>query len=318
MLQMDWSTSRPMTQAELATHVPRRVERTGYPLRESNDLLAAPDRLRERAQHDGYLFVRGAVKRDSVLRLRRDVTGILRHAGWLDDGTDPMDAISTRDAKVMGTPAFNPIYDTIQRLESFHAMAHHAGLLDIAESLLGAPAMPQPGNRARVMFASGIAHTTPPHQDFIFIQGTSEVWTCWIPLGACPHSMGGLAVLRGSHKRGVLPVFQVNADGALSIEADALDGDWHSSPFESGDVLFFHSKTAHQGLPNVSGNRVRLSVDYRYQQKTDPIMEKNLVVHGGRLTWEQVYENWESAELQYYWRGNDLETVPIVPPTDYK
>ena len=189
---------------------------------------------------------------------------------------------------------------------------------NIADSLLGGPAMPQPGIRARVMFPSGIAKTTPPHQDFIFIQGTPEVWTCWIPLGACPHSMGGLAVLRGSHKRGVLPVFQVAADGSLSIEADALDGDWHSSPFELGDVLFFHSKTAHQGLPNVSGDRVRLSVDYRYQKKTDPTMENNLRVHGGRLTWEQVYENWESDDLQYYWKANERETVAMAPPTEYQ
>ena len=323
MLQMDWSNTdvgprRPMTQEELAAHVPRRVQRTGYPFLDSKDLLAAPDRLRERARRDGYLFVHDAVSHDSVLRLRRDVTHILRNAGWLDDGTDPMDAISTRDAKIMGTPEFDPVYDAMQRLESFHTMAHEKTLLQIAASLLGAPGTPQPGVRARVMFASGIAATTPPHQDFIFIQGTPEVWTCWIPLGACPHSMGGLAVLRGSHQRGVLPVFEVNADRALSIEPDALNGDWHSSPFELGDALFFHSKTAHQGLPNVSGDRVRLSVDYRYQKKTDPIMEKNLRVHGGRLTWEQVYENWESEELQYYWKGNAHGTVPGVPPTEYQ
>ncbi len=102
----------------------------------------------------------------------------------------------------MGTPDFNPVYDTVQRLESFHALAHNQELLDIAESLLGKPAMPQPGIRARVIFASGIAHTTPPHQDFIFIQGTPEVWTCWIPLGTCPHSMGGLeAASSGSERR---------------------------------------------------------------------------------------------------------------------
>ena len=73
MLQMDWSTRRPMTQEELAAHVPRRVQRAGYPFLDSNDLLAAPDRLRERARRDGYLFVRDAVDRVSVLRLRRDV-----------------------------------------------------------------------------------------------------------------------------------------------------------------------------------------------------------------------------------------------------
>ena len=41
-------------------------------------------------------------------------------------------------------------------------------------------------------------------------------------------------------------------------------------------------------------------------------------VHGGRLTWEQVYENWESAELQYYWKGHERATVPMVHPTEYK
>ena len=73
MLQMDWSNTdvdprRPMTQEELAAHVPQRVRRAGYPFRESKDLLAAPDKLRKRAQHDGYLFVHDAVNRDSVLR----------------------------------------------------------------------------------------------------------------------------------------------------------------------------------------------------------------------------------------------------------
>ena len=68
----------------------------------------------------------------------------------------------------------------------------------------------------------------------------------------------------------------------------------------------------------MSGDRVRLSVDYRYQKKTDLIMEKTLGVHGGRLTWEQVYEKWESDELQYYWKKNERETVPMVPPTEYK
>ena len=62
MLQMDWSNTdvdpetmkrRPLTQEELAAHVPHRVQRAGYPFLDSKDLLAAPDRLRERAQHHG-------------------------------------------------------------------------------------------------------------------------------------------------------------------------------------------------------------------------------------------------------------------------
>ena len=292
--------------------------RTVAPFIDSGSLLGAREQLRERAQQDGYLFVRDLVSHDSILRLRRDVARILGDAGWLDDGTDPMDALSTVDAKIMGTPEFTPIYDTIQRLESFHTMAHDQEILGIAKSLLGEPAMPQPSTIARVMFASGGAHTTPPHQDFVLVQGTPEVWTCWIPLGACPRSMGGLAVLRGSHTRGVLPFVTAAGAGGISVVDEALGGDWFSSPFDLGDALFFHSKTVHQGVPNLSGNRVRLSVDYRYQKKMDLIMEKNLGVHQGRLTWEQVYEDWESEEYQYYWKRFERSSVPKVLPTEIK
>ena len=292
--------------------------RTVAPFIDSGSLLGAREQLRERAQQDGYLFVRDLVSHDSILRLRRDVARILGDAGWLDDGTDPMDALSTVDAKIMGTPEFTPIYDTIQRLESFHTMAHDQEILGIAESLLGEPAMPQPSTIARVMFASSGAHTTPPHQDFVLVQGTPEVWTCWIPLGACPRSMGGLAVLRGSHTRGVLPFVTAAGAGGISVVDEALGGDWFSSPFDLGDALFFHSKTVHQGVPNLSGNRVRLSVDYRYQKKMDLIMEKNLGVHQGRLTWEQVYEDWESEEYQHYWKRFELSSVPKVLPTEIK
>ena len=280
----------------------RAQRRTVAPFLDSSALLGAPEHLRKRALQDGYPFVRDLVSHNSILRLRRDVTRILDDVRWLDDGTAPMDAISTIDAKLMGTPEFNPIYETIQRLESFHTMAHDREILDIAEILLGEPAMPQPSTIARVMFASGVAHTTPPHQDFVLVQGTPEVWTCWIPLGACPRSMGVLAVLRGSHERGVLPTVVAAGAGGLRVEDAALGRDWLSNPFDLGDALFFHSKTVHQGVANVSGNRIRLSVDYRYQRKTDLIMERNLGVHQGRLTWEQVYEDWESEEYQYYWQ----------------
>lgn len=204
--------------------------------------------------------MRGLVDSDSLLRVRRDITAILADVGWLDEGTDPLEAVSTHEAKFMGTPEFTPIYDTIQRLETFHTLAHHPAILGVAEALLDEPGMPQPSTIPRIFFPSRPDHTTPPHQDFILVQGTPEVWTARIPLGDCPSDLGGLAVLRGSHMRGVLPVYEPEDVGGLRIEPDALDGEWVASAFEIGDALFFHSKTAHQGLPNLSGNRIRLSI----------------------------------------------------------
>ena len=285
---------------------------------DSTGLVGDPAALKARAEEDGYVFIRGLMRQDPLMRLRTDTTRILLEAGWLDAGTDPLDAISTQPARYMGKPDFTPIYDTLQRLESFHTMAHEPGLLEVGAALLGEPCMPQPSTIIRVFFPTANAEATRPHQDFVLVQGTPEVWTCWLPLGALPREMGGLAVLRGSHQRGVLPVYDPVGDGSLSITEQALEGQWCSSPFESGDALFFHSKTAHQGLPNVSGNRLRLSVDYRYQKKSDLIMEKNLGVHQGRITWEEVYAGWESKKYQYYWRTHQRPTTPKVSAHEFK
>ena len=264
------------------------------------------------------MFFRGLVPQAAIRQLRGDITAILDAVGWLDAGTDPLAAISTQQARLMGTPEFTPIYDTIQKLESFHTMAHHPALLQVAEALLGERGMPQPSAISRVMFPAKLEHTTPPHQDFILVQGTPEVWTAWIPLGPCPVDLGGLAVLRGSHERGILPVHGAKGAGGLRVQAAWLDGDWRSSPFATGDTLFFHSKTVHQGLPNISGNRIRLSVDYRYQKMGAKIMDKNLGVHQGRVTWEEVYAGWKSDRFQYYWEGHQREVVEKELATEYR
>lgn len=83
-------------------------------------------------------------------------------------------------------------------------------------------------------------------------------------------------------------------------------------------MLFFHSKTAHQGLPNVSGDHVRLSVDHRHQKKPDPTLETTSVFITGGSPGSRVYENWESDELQHYWKRNERETVALVSPTEYE
>jgi hypothetical protein len=104
---------------------------------ESNQLAGAPSELRRRAQQDGYLFLRGLVSHQAIVDLRCDITSLLEEVGWLDDGTDSMKAISTTDAKIIGTPEFNPVYDSIQRLESFQTMAHREEILDVAGALHG-------------------------------------------------------------------------------------------------------------------------------------------------------------------------------------
>ena len=283
------------------------------PFTESNDILGDSAALRRRADRDGYLFLRDLVDKEAILATRRAIPGLLKAVGWIDDGADPVEAITTHPALIAGTPEFIPIYDTIQRLESFHTLAHDPAIFALLEDLLGPAVLLQPSNIARVIFPTGLEHTTPAHQDFVHIQGTPDVWTAWLPLGDCPHELGGLSVLSGSHRFGVLPVSRSLGAGGLRTHYEEIGGEWVSSPFQLGDVLFFHSHTVHQGLPNRSGNRLRLSADYRYQRAADPVMEKVLTPHQGRLSWEEVYKGWKSDQYQYHWQKFDLTPVPKVP-----
>ena len=40
---------------------------------------------------------------------------------------------------------------------------------------------------------------------------------------------------------------------------------WSTADYKAGDVLFFNCLTVHRACPNVSGDLIRLSADYRYQ-----------------------------------------------------
>ena len=76
----------------------------------------------------------------------------------------------------------------------------------------------------------------------------------------------------------------------------------------AGDVLVFHSLTAHQGVENRS-DRLRMSIDCRFQRVGDPFNPDNANPDGQPLTWEEVYADWRSADLQYYWTRLPLTEV---------
>jgi hypothetical protein len=83
---------------------------------------------------------------------------------------------------------------------------------------------------------------------------------------------------------------------------DPLEGHWRGGDFNAGDVLLFHGMTVHRGTPNLS-NSIRLSMDARYQRARDPIVEEALMPVGDIWTWDQIYGDWKSDELKYYWRA---------------
>lgn len=282
--------------------------------RNSNDVLRQPEQLRERAREDGYLFFRGLIDTGQLWNVRQEIVRLCAEAGWLAPGADPMEGIAAPGVQhIEGQPEFMKVYNEVMKSETFHRFAHQPGLIAMLDALFGEPTLVHARNIARIIFPQSVEHTTPPHQDYLYIEGTEETWTAWIPLGDCPREMGSLAILPGSHRQGLHRVRPSLGAGGHRIEIEYLSEGWAASDFQAGDVVLFHSMTVHQGLPNLSPSRLRLSVDYRYQPLSHPIVESSLRPHFAQVTWDAIYADWKSTEYQYYWQELPIHLVAPAP-----
>lgn len=288
---------------------------TIHELVDSTPLLAQPDALRERFDADGCVFLRGLLPQDDVLKMRRRILEACRDAGWLEQSGPLMEGRANLAARCSDTdPAFFAVYDPIQRMEPFHGFAHHAALLHAVATLVNEPIFAHPVKVARMTFPQHLSTTTPAHQDYVFVQGTIAAITAWLPLGDCPRELGGLKIARATHYGKIYEHHLMSGSGGMGIDVSEVPDDWYSTDYRTGDVLLFHSLLVHQGLPNLTDDRLRLSCDFRYQAISQPVAGVTLArPHSGRLSWEEVYQDWQSEALQYYWKQLNLEIAPYDP-----
>ena len=278
----------------------------------SSDLVADGTALAERMRRDGYLFLPGLLPRDDVASVQRQIGEIARDAGWLRRDRPVEDAIADLSGFCVDPdPTYLKTLRRINCLEDYHALKHHAGLIDVLERMLGGPILPHPRVLMRNIFPQHEEYTTKAHQDFPNVQGTTEVYTAWIPLIDCPINVGPLQVAVGSHTDGVYDFDIAGGAGGIEIK-DPLEGRWVSADFAVGDVLLFHSMTVHKGLPNRS-DKLRMSMDVRYQLVSEPFNIDNANPDGQPLSWQQVYADWRSDALQYYWQRLPLSLQPFDP-----
>jgi hypothetical protein len=290
--------------------------------RVSNDARNDAQELRRRMAEDGYVFFRRLVNPDAMMSLRADIMRVLQNAGWLVPGADPLLGIADLSKRCTeGDSSYGPVYHQVYRLESFHRLPHDPDLVTTVEELMDARTIPVPGHKARIWFPRFLQHTTPTHQDFVHYQGSVHAITCWTPVGDCPIELGPLAVLPRSHTvNKILPHHFSLGAGGLIIQVEdhtqrypQLETPWRSTNFDVGDVLFFPALTIHRALPNLTEDRLRVSLDNRYQKEGDTIAAHMLQPHLSDLspiTWEEVYKDWKSSEYKYYWRAMRHRVVP--------
>jgi ectoine hydroxylase-related dioxygenase (phytanoyl-CoA dioxygenase family) len=292
------------------------------PFDDSTALLEDPERLRARAQRDGYLFFRGLLDGQSILDLRRAVMRVLdryslrRADAGPQGGKLDLQTLNRlpADELRLDIGVTKQIYVDLQRLPELHRLPHHPSLVAVYRRLFGEDVFVHPRHIMRAMTPHPANGTTPPHQDFPLIQGSKDTWTCWFPVGDCPAELGSLTVLRGSHRGGYLPVGNDFGDGNWTTWGAQLcnyETDWIGGDFALGDVLTFPCFTVHRSLPASVRDEIRVSMDVRYQRASDVIEARSLTNHSER-PWEDIYAGWTEADtdLMYYWDRGRLALSP--------
>ena len=230
-------------------------------LADSAALVHDPGALRDRARADGALLLRGLLDPALVERVCALALYAAAEHGWLHPDHPWSDGI-VRPGLALG--AYDEDWLAVQRAvvvdSSWTKLGEAPPLLDALAKVLGAPPSSGDGSVLRVFSPAGDAHTTPPHQELAFTGGPPTGWAAWIPLVTCPLSRGGLAVMRGSHRAGLLP----HAGDRCTRVPEG--GPWACADYEPGDVLLVHCQTLHRALPNRDpAGRLRLSADFRFR-----------------------------------------------------
>ena len=281
---------------------------------ESNGLLDDPPALRKRLRDDGYLFLRDILPKDDVLHLRRRILEFCREAGWLRESAELMDGLTDHPPIIEGGKEWRPVYAKVQALEAFHRLKLHTHVHKIMEDIFQEPVFALPMTIARIAFPRDNERGTQPHQDWLYVGGSTEIISCWAPLGDVSETVGGLKILKGSHKAGFLPPHPAPGPGGKAVDVDP-GLEWLQADYRTGDLLLFKSLTVHAAADNHTPDRLRLSIDFRYAGESHTITEPWLQPHfhwlGDSFSWDALDKDWRHSPTARYWEHlPNLKTRP--------
>lgn len=280
---------------------------------ESNDIISNPNALHSRLRKEGYLFFRNLLPQEDVLNLQHRILKFCDEAGWIKKGTDWKDGLTNHKPLVEGEPGWEPVYEKLQKCEEFHRLKLHPNVLKLMESLFEEKPFCLPCTIGRIAFPHDNERATAPHQDWLYVQGSSYTLTCWAPVGDIPQEVGGLKILVGSHKTGFLVSHKAQGPGGNTVPIDPTLP-WAATDYRAGDVLIFLPMTIHGALPNQTPDRLRLSMDFRYTGISHTVTENWLKPHfnwlGARFSWDNLDKDWNDQSLRRYWERMPVKTRP--------
>lgn len=252
------------------------------------------DATRRVYEEQGYVWLKGFLRRSDVIDVRAWVLSQMESTGLLAPGSDP--ALGLASSGGFDRERGDRRLMALVRSAAFEGFCLQPRLVRFMDEFLGG--LSYLHKRKIMRFTRpGTATVTPAHYDLVYLRGgTSRVVTAWIPIGDTPVDMGGLAYLEGSHAAGAAMERRFQEDNAdlppeerisaynrhmteggwvskdLPALADRLGARWLVADYEAGDVVLHSPFMIHASTTNQSaGGRIRLSTDIRYQNVDDEI-----------------------------------------------
>ena len=250
-------------------------------LRSSNDLLNTPSKLRQRITEDGYLLLRGLLDREKVKAARDELLIKMNRNGSVDDNYLAREGVDL-DTKNKVDQA------NLRNGIAVRNLTQRGEMIDFYDQFFGEPTRSFDFIWVR---AVSVGTATGCHYDWVYMgRGSKQLHTSWTPLMDVSKVDGSLAILKGSHqfKKLISTYGSIDVDDERNSQQfggwytqdpievqNQFGGQWLTTDFEAGDLLLFTMHTMHCSLDNESpNNRIRLTLDTRYQPASEPADER--------------------------------------------
>jgi phytanoyl-CoA hydroxylase len=169
------------------------------------------EEMRRRLDTDNYVFVKGVIPREDVLRMRSHYFSKFTKTGLLDPEVDPALGIydpSADPAAHRGIGGGDPMGDELSILTAAHTdpdyrgFVAHPKLRQMVRALMG---WDEEILLNRTMLRHNVpgGESTGVHYDKLFLRGGDAFFlTAWVPIGDTAHNGGGLIYLEDSVQLG--------------------------------------------------------------------------------------------------------------------